>query len=383
MTKNIFDKTDEEIDAKATADAQKAIAEKASPVSDFDRIGDVPEGFQSKVKVYPHTVWEEEDKRIIDFTINGLPRRAVGGIYAAGSTGKSMLAQQLAVSHAVGRDVFGIFGGDFDGDYGITSETFSTKQLKVAYISLEDEIDIFINRFYDMRKLMNDADMIEYRQNFQFFELAGTGFRFAQKQRGEVLPTLDLKSFLLNELAAFKPDLIFIDTLIRAASGLDENSNADMSPFLGILGQIAKQLNASVVFLHHVSKGAAMSGSREQQAGRGASCIVDDSRWGMNMSGLTEEEFELRSEDLRDVGWERTHKDYVWFIPSKNNHIRSANKKLLMRGAGGVLLPAPNSQINSGLAQAANPVEEKDNNKKKKAKRGSQNQTKNMVISSD
>ena len=380
MTNTFFDKSDQENEEAAVAEAKKALAEKAERISDFDRIGDIPEGFMSKVKTYPQSVWEEPNKRIIDFTINGLPRRAVGGIYAAGSTGKSMLAQQLAVSHSVGRDVFGIFGGDFDGDIGITSDTFSTKQLKVAYISLEDEIDIFINRFFDMRTYLNETDMVQYRENFKFFELAGTGFRFAQKARGEILPTLDLKAFLYNELTEFQPDLIFIDTLIRSASGLDENSNADMSPFLGILGQMAKQLNASVVFLHHVSKGAAMSGSREQQAGRGASCIVDDSRWGMNMSGLSEEDFLLYQSVLKDVGWERTHKDYVWFIPSKNNHMRSANKKLLMRGVGGVLQPAPDISVVSGLDQAANPVEEKSGNKNKKGRgRGAQNK----VISSD
>lgn len=48
--------------------------------------------------------------------------------------------------------------------------------------------------------------------------------------------------------------LIIIDTLARAAAGLDENSARDMGYFIQRMDYIKNQLNTSILLIHHCGK---------------------------------------------------------------------------------------------------------------------------------
>jgi len=80
--------------------------------------------------------------------------------------------------------------------------------------------------------------------------------------------------------------LVVIDTLNRSisAGGRDENSNSDMSRVISLFEMLCKGTGCSAIFAHHVSKGAAAGGRRDQQAARGAGAVADSARWQANLS---------------------------------------------------------------------------------------------------
>lgn len=68
----------------------------------------------------------------------------------------------------------------------------------------------------------------------------------------------------LDELE--RPVLIVIDTLARATTGWDENSNKDMGVFMSAIDKLARRYGCSVLLVHH-------SGHGNSARGRGASSI--------------------------------------------------------------------------------------------------------------
>lgn len=308
--------------------------------NDFDKVA-VTEG-DKRYRIIKGGDFFGDEYFTIPTTLRGLERGSVGGGFAAGATGKSMYFQQTLITHAAGKDIFGLFGGDYEphkeSNDNILANTFKFPQFRGVYISLEDKPEPFFNRSISMKPFIEPDLLPVIRENFLHIDMAGKGFKFAEKRRSptgslEIMPTGDLKR-LIEELYEWKPDIIFIDTLIRAARGLSENDNNEMSPMIGILEQMAVTLNASVVFLHHVSKGAAMTGAKEQTASRGASCIVDDSRWAINLAKPTPEEIEEQGLD------QNNRSKYVWLYETKMNHVAMREGRLLVRNAGGVLTPA-------------------------------------------
>jgi hypothetical protein len=68
-------------------------------------------------------------------------------------------------------------------------------------------------------------------------------------------------------VAAFKPDLLLLDPLVRL-HGRDENSAQEMAAMLGFLRQLERQLSTAVALVHHARKNGAAQGG---QALRGSS----------------------------------------------------------------------------------------------------------------
>lgn len=126
--------------------------------------------------------------------------------------------------------------------------------------------------------------------------------------------------------------LIVIDPLSQYHS-LDENSNSEMAALVGTLNHVADQTGAAVLFLHHVSKGAARSGINSQLASRGASVLVDNVRWSANLSRMTEAEAAKRGVK-GDIG------SYVCLSVAKQNYGEPPPPRWYKRHEGGVLLPA-------------------------------------------
>lgn len=70
----------------------------------------------------------------------------------------------------------------------------------------------------------------------------------------------------VEELAALKPQLVVIDTLARAAVGMNENDAKDMGLFVAFLDAIKVRLNCAVLVIHH-------SGKDEGRGARGSNAL--------------------------------------------------------------------------------------------------------------
>lgn len=135
--------------------------------------------------------------------------------------------------------------------------------------------------------------------------------------------------------------LIVLDTLSRIHN-LDENSNGDMARLVATLEHVAASTGASVLYLHHVSKGSAREcQTDQQQAARGASALIDNARWCGFVAKMTEDEaqrFSDRSYDREPIGNDRRGY-FVRFGVSKQNYDSTPLDRWYSRHAGGVLLP--------------------------------------------
>lgn len=135
--------------------------------------------------------------------------------------------------------------------------------------------------------------------------------------------------------------LIILDTLSRIHT-LDENSNGEMAQLVAKLEEIATITNASVLYLHHVSKGSARDGQADQQqAVRGASALVDNPRWCGFVAKMTDKEAQNHTDrvyDRQPIG-ENRRKFFVRFGVSKQNYAEIDADRWYQRHDGGVLLP--------------------------------------------
>ena len=74
--------------------------------------------------------------------------------------------------------------------------------------------------------------------------------------------------------AGWRADVIVIDTVARAAAGIDENSSRDMGQFIANCDKISSELGALVIGVHHSGK-VADAGMRGSSALLGASdCVI-------------------------------------------------------------------------------------------------------------
>ena len=79
-----------------------------------------------------------------------------------------------------------------------------------------------------------------------------------------------LQAMNTNEVAAFisdieqnnyKPIMIIVDTMARAAKGLNENDTRDMVIFMDAYEQLVERLGCGVLFIHHVNRMGGIRGS--------------------------------------------------------------------------------------------------------------------------
>lgn len=140
--------------------------------------------------------------------------------------GKSFLLINLAISIADGRDWIGM----------------KCRQGKVVYINLElDGASCFrrVRDIYEKRGL--DPDAI---RNLTIWNL-----------RGKAVPMNKLAPIIIHRFKGKGYSAIIIDPIYKVITG-DENNATEMSQFCSYFDQIATELEASVIYCHHHSKGA-------------------------------------------------------------------------------------------------------------------------------
>lgn len=244
-----------------------------------------------------------------DFVLPGFLRGSVGALVSPGGVGKSIFALTAAASIACAV----ASGGDLMG-LGIE------RRGRVVYLAGEDPENALHHRFRD---LMN---------------------RFLAAQHDAIFDGLDIYNMidadrdLLDDQwvdwligAAMGARLIIIDTLSRFHR-VDENDSGDAKMLMRRMERIAVHTGAAVLFLHHVSKASAVSGTADtQQAARGSSVFVDDARWASFLAGMTKAE-------AKELGYNDTdRRRFVRWNVCKHNYSAPLSDLWFKRGKGGVL----------------------------------------------
>jgi len=239
------------------------------------------------------SLWIAQDAPARNWVLkNMLAVGEVGSIFAAGSTGKTWLLEELGISAGCGRPFFS-FG-------------FPTKPIRVTmFIGEDDEI----------------ATWARFRAIFKHFEITDEEFALIRSNLrifcGVSEPLLTLRYGVPERTPRFEwmkrevetCDLLIIDCKARF-DATDENRANDSTAFLVAIQDLVRGKGAALV-AHHIAK--AQTGELTAEAGRGSTAFKDGCRWVGVLAGLSETE--LRNFDLD----EHTHR-YLKFDCPKANH---------------------------------------------------------------
>lgn len=255
----------------------------------------------------------------LDFVIPGLLSGTVGALIGMGGSGKSFFALEAAIAVACESP---------DGDL-LKIRSWPSRSGKVTYIACEDPDIIIWHRMHAIGKHLPSHVKEEVSDKVKIISSVGSGL---------LLPR-DAELFLR---AAEGARLCIIDTLSRVCE-LDENSNNEMSHLVSILESISSQTGAAILFLHHISKAAAAAkdGSFDQYSARGASALIENSRWSGYLTRMTPTEaaqLSSRDFDRKPIG--ENSRKFIKFGISKSNYAPIPDNPLwLCRYQDGVLLP--------------------------------------------
>lgn len=260
----------------------------------------------------------EQEPPPLDFIWPGFLAGTVGALVAPGATGKSYWALEAAMSIACS-----VAGGDL-------VELSPARTGRVVYLAGEDPPPALIRRIHAIGKHLNPGARASIAENLTLEPIMG--------KRLNVMDERHLARVL--EYCA-NARLIVLDTLSRIHQ-LDENSNGDMAHLVATLEHVAASTGASVLYLHHVSKGSARDGhTDQQQAARGASALIDNARWCGYVAKMTEDEAKRlsdRSFNRQPIGSDRRGY-FIRFGVSKQNYDATPLDKWYERREGGVLVP--------------------------------------------
>ncbi|EAR5731518.1 AAA family ATPase [Salmonella enterica] len=260
----------------------------------------------------------ENEPPVLDFIWPGFLAGTVGALVAPGATGKSFWALEAAMSIACS-----VAGGDLVG-------LAPAHTGRVIYLAGEDPPSALVCRIHAIGQHLNQQAREAIAENLTLEPIMGKRLNVMDDRH-------------LARVIEFCADarLIVLDTLSRIHS-LDENSNGDMARLVATLEYVAASTGASVLYLHHVSKGSAREGQTDQQqAARGASALIDNARWCGFVAKMTEEQAKSLSDrayDRQPIGNDRRG-FFVRFGVSKQNYDATPLDQWYKRHDGGVLVP--------------------------------------------
>lgn len=178
-----------------------------------------------------------EQPKPVQWTIKGIiEHQTLAMLFGPSGSGKSYVTLSMAVSVATGRDWY----------------DHPTKQGPVVYVAGEGHGGISRR----LKALAVDGN-IDLSKAPLFISRTAVAFN-------------DITSFgsLNREMAALKtpPSLIVIDTLARAAAGIEENSATEMGKFIAQCDELKHRYGCTVILVHH-------TGHEEKKRARGSSAI--------------------------------------------------------------------------------------------------------------
>lgn len=269
-----------------------------------------------------------------DYVFPAFPKGKVGLLASPGGTGKSFFALQACFQVAAGHYC----------DFGLSSISKHNEPARVMYISLEDQAEDLESRlnalwcFYKNKK--DHLDILEQLAAYiHIYPLAGKNAVLFNEKCEETVVFSQIK-----EAAAEMTDLrlIIVDTLRRSHDG-DENSNSYMSALLRKFEALAASTGAAVLLLHHESKAGMNDSDAGASAVRGASAIVDNSRYVMRLKTMTPKQATKLKID------EKKRRDFICATVEKSNYGPPQAEKWLERKTGGILQDADLDNLKKGF----------------------------------
>jgi RecA-family ATPase len=175
-----------------------------------------------------------------------IPHKTVTLLSGDGSSGKSLLALQLAAGRALAREWIGLL----------------PEPGRTLILSAEDDADEMHRRLEDIRKFYG-AKMAGL-SDIRLIDLVGEDSVLGHLMKGQIEPTAIYRA-LDSYMAEFKPSLTILDVLADMFSG-DENNRPQARQFIGLLKKLARKHNCAFLLLAHPSlsgmnSGTGMSGS--------------------------------------------------------------------------------------------------------------------------
>jgi RecA-family ATPase len=187
--------------------------------------------------------WSREPKPEQEWLLRDLiPARKVSALYGAGAVGKTLLAQQLAICLATGKDFLGI----------------PVKQGRVLLFLAEDEEDD-AHRAFKTIATQYSVKLEELRGNVQIITRFGFDNALGKYSMANKGPTA-LFDQLLRIIQHFRPMLVVLDPLADLFEG-NENDRSQVVQFLvGVAGTIVRETGSAVLICAHPSKEGERSG---------------------------------------------------------------------------------------------------------------------------
>lgn len=275
----------------------------------------------------------------LDFILPGFIPGTVAGLVSPGGTGKSFFALELSCAVAGGQDANLL-------SLPVTGEG------SVHYLAAEDPPEILHKRLHHIARYMPEAAIERVNENLVVIPALASGVNV-------------LESEWMAEIVRRSTGcrLIVLDTLSRLHAG-DENKTGEAKSVMRQLELLAKTVGAGLLYLHHISKHAAVNGAGDaQQAARGSSAFVDDARYCSFLKGMTEEEAKKFGIDTDERVF------YVRWNANKQNYAVPEPDRWFIRSDGGVLLPTKLQEVDKRgttrkMPKGADSLKEKESEKK-------------------
>lgn len=201
-----------------------------------------------------------EDRKPTRYLIDGiLPKPSLNIWFGAPGSKKSLLLADMAITCVAGADW--LPGGN---------ETYCTEKSRVLWIDTDNGNDVTHERFAALAR----ARQIESDAPFYYISMPDPWF-FAS----DLASQIDLR----NTMTRLKIDLLIIDNLGNITGDIEENS-AQMVRVMSPLRQIADDLSAAIIVIHHQRKSGA-NGGRAGDSLRGHSVIEASLDFAVLVSG--------------------------------------------------------------------------------------------------
>ena len=287
--------------------------------------GGVTDDLPVERETLPYDQWGDVDEvrsaPIINVFAEGLKLGTLGIMAAAGGTGKSFLALELALSVALGRPLVEGFtpagAGSVLCAFGEDDRQIVSRRLKDISDGLGVPWDETCAALWDGR-----LNTIAGRSEPLLAPHPVTG----------VMTPTNAYRELQTKANTNRHKLIIVDPLISWAGLEDENSNAAMQVAARMLIELAEASGGAVLVLHHTNKAGNRSGEHSQDNARGASSLGNASRWAISMRTLDEN-------DAKDRGIAPEEAvNYCQAFITKNSYApRDGRIRYLRRDGKGVL----------------------------------------------
>lgn len=160
--------------------------------------------------------------------------------------GKSFLLIGLAIAIAEGGEWLGM----------------KCRQGRVSYINLELDRPSCLSRFKEVYDRLGIKP--EHINNLNVWNL-----------RGKSVPMNKLSQIIIHRFKDRNYSAVIIDPIYKVITG-DENNATEMSQFCSYFDQIATELDASVIYCHHHSKGASSKYSNAADRSSGSGVFARD-----------------------------------------------------------------------------------------------------------